>query len=213
MKPTLLFDFDGTIADSITPLVTIFNELAEKHHLPRKIKKEDISLLRQLHLQQVLQAFHIPVLQIPSLLYEGRKKFAQKIASLKPIEGIKDSLAKLKKEGATLGIVTSNSEQNVKTFLKANNIDSFDFIHSEKGLFGKDRVLIHVISHYKLSKKQTLYIGDELRDIDAARKAGIAIVSVTWGANAKEALAKEHPDYIIDRPSQLEQLITHTSDL
>ncbi len=198
-----LFDFDGTVADSITTLVNIFNELADLYHLPRKIKKEDLQHLRQIHLHQIIKDFQIPSSKIPFLLYEGRKKFSQQIPLLQPIKGIKQALSSLKAQGMTLGIVTSNSKGNVYAFLKKNHLELFDFIYSEKGLFGKDKVLKHLLQTYKFPLEHTFYIGDEIRDIDAARKTGLKIISVTWGANDKEALIKATPDYLVDKPSEL----------
>jgi phosphoglycolate phosphatase len=51
-----------------------------------------------------------------------------------------------------------------------------------------------------------MYIGDEVRDIDAAKKAEVAAVSVTWGYNTEEVLTKNNPKIIIKTPSELSLL-------
>ncbi|MFZ1324135.1 MAG: HAD hydrolase-like protein, partial [Candidatus Saccharimonadales bacterium] len=54
-----------------------------------------------------------------------------------------------------------------------------------------------------LKRKDTVYIGDETRDIQAARMAFIRAVSVTWGFNTRRILEKQRPAYLIDTPEEL----------
>ena len=53
------------------------------------------------------------------------------------------------------------------------------------------------------------FVGDEVRDIEAGKKVGINTIAVSWGYNTKSALDKEHPDYLIDFPLELEKIILH----
>ena len=59
----------------------------------------------------------------------------------------------------------------------------------------------------KLSKSDVYFVGDEVRDIEAGKKAGIKTIAVSWGYNTKDALAKEQPDYIIDTPLDLKTVV------
>ncbi len=79
----------------------------------------------------------------------------------------------------------------------------FDFISVGSGLFGKRRTLNKVIKQHNLKKDDILYVGDEVRDIEASRGVGIAVASVTWGYNSRKVLQAYGPDYLIDQPQEL----------
>jgi phosphoglycolate phosphatase len=66
----------------------------------------------------------------------------------------------------------------------------------------RQRVLTQVLKKQKIDKTEAIYVGDEIRDIEAAQKVGMKIISVTWGFNAKESLQKFHPDALADTPDE-----------
>jgi phosphoglycolate phosphatase len=53
-----------------------------------------------------------------------------------------------------------------------------------------------------------LYVGDEVRDIVACKKAGVKIAWVDWGYDLKEAVADEKPDYLISNPLEIISIVT-----
>jgi phosphoglycolate phosphatase-like HAD superfamily hydrolase len=121
------------------------------------------------------------------------------------------ALKELKKAGFSLGIITSNSEKNVKNFLEINEIfDIFDFIHSGRNLFGKDKVIKQLFKKKKIAKNSIIYVGDETRDIEMAKKIGIPIIAVSWGFNAKEILGALGPNKMIDNPKDLLECVKKT---
>ncbi len=84
----------------------------------------------------------------------------------------------------SLGILTSNSSENVISWLEIHKIGHlFDFIHAESSYFGKKHILKKLTKSYKMDSSQTFYVGDETRD--SARKCNIA---VTWGLTQKQLL-------------------------
>lgn len=201
----LLFDFDGTIADSLDMVVTIYNSFAKKYHLPTMTSKKKEEL-RGLSAREVISQITISKLLLPKIILEGKKEFARNLPLIKPFPELQRVMAELAKE-CRMGIVTSNDSTNVKQFLLSNNLDYFDFIYSDKSLFGKGKVIKNVLKKYNFKKEHVIYVGDEVRDIDAAREAGIKIASVTWGFNTRESLAKSKPDRLIDSPHDLKKLI------
>jgi phosphoglycolate phosphatase len=52
-----------------------------------------------------------------------------------------------------------------------------------------------------------IYVGDETRDIEAARKIQIQVIAVSWGFNSREVLAEQKPDFLISHPSQLIEVV------
>ena len=77
---------------------------------------------------------------------------------------------------------------------------SLDFIYSANTLFGKDKIIKKLIKQYQLPLERTYYVGDETRDIEAAKKSNVQVVAVTWGFNSADVLARYKPDYLIDNP-------------
>ncbi len=198
---TIIFDFDGTIADSYLVTFRIYNELATKYNL-KPIPDGDISILRTMKPFELLSYFEIPFYKIPFLLVEGRSLFKKYVHELEPIPGITDVLKKLHKT-YKLGILTSNNEENVQYFLKRHKLELFAFVHSEKNLFGKDTALKHLLEEYNLEQSKTIYVGDEVRDIQSCQKIDMSIISVAWGFNEVGVLGKQKPSYLIQRPEEL----------
>ena len=97
-------------------------------------------------------------------------------------------------------------KKDIKVFLKNNGLNFFGFIYTESNLFGKGRALNNLLIKHRLDPEETIYIGDEVRDIEAAKKAGIKIISVSWGFNSAKLLQKAKPDFLINKPKELLQL-------
>ena len=103
-----------------------------------------------------------------------------------------------------MGIVSSNSEANIRTCLRSNNVEQwFEFVVGYSRLLGKQRVLRRVLRQTGLECRDVLYVGDEVRDIVAAQHAGVDVAAVTWGINSQGILAEHTPTYLIDRPEEL----------
>ena len=79
----------------------------------------------------------------------------------------------------------------------------FDFIVSEKTLFGKDKALRKIMKKFALDTRGVVYVGDEPRDIVASRKADISVIGVSWGLAGVDGLGKTPPDILVHHPSEL----------
>ena len=200
-KLTLIFDFDGTIADSLKDLEG-FVRLAFRELKSREITKEEIYCLRNQSLKDAFRKLDVPLIKLPFLL----KKHGQTdrdYGRMKPILGMKKALASLRNTGIELGILTSNSKEKVDEFVRANDMDIFDFIYWGGHLFGKAQKIKRILKTRKLDPKNVIYIGDEVRDMTAAKKAGIKSGAVCWGLNTEEILKKQEPDFIFRKPQDL----------
>lgn len=201
MKKVILFDFDGTIADSFESFFGIINKLSKKYHF-RSVRREDLNQLRTKSALDLLKEFNISWYKIPFIARDFKHLQQEEIDRLKPIKGIAPVLQRLKNT-YTLGIVTSNSRKNVEAFLKKNNCDVFTYVYTDSSFFGKDKMINGFLKKYSFAKEDVLYVGDEIRDIQACKKAGIAVIAVSWGFNVKKGLAKYNPAYLIDSPKDL----------
>jgi phosphoglycolate phosphatase len=203
----VLFDFDGTIADTHDALLEIVNDLAEEFgYTP--IDAIQLEILKNLGSMEVVKYSKISPLKIPFILKRLKKELAKKMAQLKPYHNIDTVLYQLKQQGYLVGIVTSNLKENVLTFLRKNDLEkAFDIIHAGTTIFGKNKMINRVLREYHLKVEEVIYVGDETRDIIAANKSHIVMISVAWGFNSPAALAKYHPDFLIQYPQELLEVI------
>jgi phosphoglycolate phosphatase len=205
-KKVALFDFDGTIAASIHTGVEIFNEMAREQGF-LEITPEKIPALREKGAREAARELGIPHLKIPMVVRRLRKGLKTHIATVAPVAGIKPILVALKKNGCELGIVTSNSKANVRAFLRNNKLEIFDYIRTSSGIFYKAAAIRRTVARHRLTSHEIIFVGDEIRDVIAARKNKMTVVAVTWGANSKKGLEKENADFIVDTAEELAAIL------
>lgn len=211
LMKTIIFDFDGTIANSMELLADSASHISQELG-GKEITEDDIEGLRNSTIYEIFQFFQISILKIPLLAKKLKKRMGEKIDDLDPIEGIVPVLHQLKGAGFTMGMLTSNSLSNVKKFLAKHELDIFDFVQCDSAVLGKDRALKKIMRSKGFSPEETIYVGDEVRDIEGAQGAGIKVISVGWGLNGDEVLKKHNPDYfIIDPADLLKILVLHNS--
>lgn len=206
MLKTFIFDFDGTLADTFELNLQIVNLWAKKYgYIPVQI--DELDSLRTKTIRQIFAERHIPILKLPFIVRDIRSSMIDKIPEIKPFDGLATVLAELKQREISLCVITSNSTENVEAFLKNNGIQFFKHIYSAKDTFGKDKVISKFMKQFGIDPQEAVYVGDEVRDIEAAHKAGIKIASVTWGYNAESILKTYQPDYLIRKPQELISII------
>ena len=199
----ILFDFDGTIADTYQAIASITNQLSTEFGY-KAFNQEELLLLKNLSSREIVRRSEISLFKLPFLLRRVRSELSKEIAELESIQGIDQVLLKLKNLGYILGIVTSNNQENVDTFLAKNQLAHlFDYVYSGTAVFGKHRVINQAIRQHGLDKTDVIYVGDETRDIRSARKSRISVIAVSWGFNATKILSEHQPDYLVDHPSEL----------
>ena len=203
----VIFDFDGTIADTYQAIVDITNSLASEFGY-KSLSQEEISFLKNLSSREIIKQSEISLFKLPFLVKRVQKELGKQIRELSPIPGTKEVLKELNNQGYILGIVTSNIESNVTAFLQKNQLANyFSFILSGTTIFGKHRIINKVIKQYHLDSKEIIYVGDETRDIRSARKSNVGIIAVGWGFNSIQVLAEHNPDYLVLNPGELLQII------
>jgi len=198
---TIIFDFDGTIADSFPFVFEIVKELAPKYGY-EPLKVEEIELLRELSFQEIIKKYNIGPVKLVRMTLDAHAANARRMTETKLFSGMVETLKGLKHEGYQLAIMSSNSKKNILSFLSINKLDMFDNVDTSISLFGKGKKLQRIIKKLGLKNSDVIYVGDEARDIDAAKEAGIRIISVDWGYNKPEIL-KENNDIVVSSPAEL----------
>lgn len=205
-KKTVIFDFDGTLANSVELLFNLFNEHAEEFGYD-KATWDEISALRRMSYKNAMKHKGVKVRHLPRMIITIGREMRQRMDEVSPYDGIVEVLENLQKDGYSIGVLTSNQAALVKDFFDAHNFPSFNFIVSEKTLFGKDKAIKRVLKRYELDQSEVVYVGDEPRDVAASHKAGIRIVGVTWGVGGPEGFEKQPPDVQVSKTSKLEKAI------
>lgn len=199
----IIFDFDGTIADTYQVVIKIVNSLSgEFGYQPLDDKTQ--KLLRNLSSKEIIKKSGISLFKLPFLAKRVQLELGNYIQDIDSFEGIADVLRSLKQQNYHLGIVTSNVQENVEIFLKRQNLSGvFDFVFASTTIFGKHRIINRAVKNLQLSKKNVVYVGDETRDIRSARKSGVGIISVDWGFHSSQLLNQHYPDALATAPSDI----------
>jgi phosphoglycolate phosphatase len=199
----LIFDFDGTLADTKSAVIQIYNNLAVEYH----VKEIKFDADTDKPLQDILKDLNISQFKTLKIISSIKKELQAVLHSLKAFDGICDLLMDLKSQNRRLFIISSNDSLVIKNFLLNNHIDCFEHIHSDSTLFGKHHLIKKLMLSYKLDPSETVYIGDEIRDIISSQKAKIKTIAVSWGYQNRNVLAKYKPDKIVSKPSEISDII------
>lgn len=197
----LIFDFDGTIGDTFADGFEILNKLAVEFGF-RQLSREDIPKARDMRTRQLMKFLGIPTTKMSRIAHRGSQELTSRIQTVKPCEGVPEVLRELHRDGYLLGIVTSNTESNVQTFLRNHDLEIFDFIRCSSKLLGKAREIRIALKLQKMLPEDVLFVGDETRDVEAATKTHIRMAAVTWGYNSRTALEGLKPDFVFERPEE-----------
>lgn len=206
MIKNVIFDFDGTIVNSRGLIVRLYNELAERYGF-KYIQENEIEQLSELSIPDRCKALGVPVHRVPQLGLQAKTRYQHLIGELESNPGLKELIAKLKEAGYNLTIISSNLEPSIRSFLLHNKIGEFDSVYSARNFFGKHRTIHSFLKKNSIPVNEAIYIGDELRDIEACRRIGIPIITVAWGYDSEKLLEHSNPDYMAYRPEDVVQAI------
>lgn len=204
-KRLIIWDFDGTLADTAHLSLAIFNQLARERGF-RPV--DDPSTARRIPTREFLKRHGIRFWQAPGLMRIFLARLATAIAEVELFPRIPELLRALHARSREMGVLSSNCEANIRDCFERYGVASlFQFVDGQVSLFGKHRRLAGLCRAHKVPPSEVLYIGDEARDVEACRKAGIDMVAVTWGYHAVELLQSEQPTYLVDSVEQLHDLL------
>lgn len=150
------------------------------------------------------------MVRLPKLLAESHTAFTHFIQQTHPFIGMKEILSKLS-QTKNLVIVSSNSKQNIQTFIDQHDFHFFEAIYGNASLFGKEALISKVIRKHHIGVDQALYIGDESRDAHACERIGLEMIGVSWGYEDRSLLLLTNCLDVVDTTSQLKQLFFPTN--
>ncbi len=201
MKPRfelIIFDFDGTLADSFPWFTGELNQVAKRWGF-RAVADSEMDTLRYMSAGAVLRYLGVARWQLPWVAGDIRARMGRDIERIRLFAGVPEMLDALTGSGLRLAIASSNDEANIARVLGPRLLGKLVALECNAALSRKDARLKRLLRRSRTAAPKTVYVGDEVRDIDAARRAGIASGAVTWGYNHPAALAAEHPDLLFHR--------------
>ena len=211
----VIFDFDGTISETTDVLAKFWNEyLASKWKL-RKILNEDMENMRNMSAVEKIKFLRIPFYKLPFVVTSARKNFSKYMDEFSVFSGFKTLCQKFLDKGLKLAIVSSNKEENIRKYLTKNNIDFFADVFCDKGrsLFVKHKTLKSFLKKHEIAPENAVYVGDESRDVVACKKAGIGVISVTWGWDSRDVLELVNPQNLVDTSEELYEKVAEILNL
>jgi phosphoglycolate phosphatase len=187
-----IFDLDGTLADSFPWFARELNGVADTFGF-RRVADGEIEALRRLPPRVLLKRLGVPLWKLPRIAAHMRRMKSAAISGIPLFPGAGGMLRALHGGGVRLALVTSDHEANARAQL--GDVAAL-FSHYECGaaLFGKAQKFRRVLRQAGVAPAAAIAIGDEIRDIEAARAAGIACGAVTWGYADPAALKAAGPD-------------------
>ncbi len=189
----VIFDFDGTLADSLPWFISIVNQLAE-HHKFKRIETREHTLLRGYDARRVIEHLGIPMWRIPLIARDLRQRMAQDLQSIALFNGVDRLLRDLSGRGVALAITSSNSPENIRRVLGADNAALIQRYECGASLFGKGKKFRKLLREFAVSPAEAICIGDEIRDLQAARTERIPFGAVSWGYTTPHSFAACSPD-------------------
>jgi phosphoglycolate phosphatase len=201
-----IFDFDGTLADSLPWFRTVFQDLIAKFDLA-PVSAEELEGLRGRSGREIIARLNMPMWKLPAISRDMRRRKLGAANQISLFDGVPQLLADLKSRGIHTAIVSSDSEASVRQVLgpSAALIARFDCGAS---LFGKHHKFKRVAKHLGARPSEILCIGDELRDIDAAKAAGMDSGAVAWGYALPAALQAARPTHFFGSIEEIGQTLS-----
>jgi phosphoglycolate phosphatase len=198
----VVFDFDGTLCDSGDWFLSVVDDLARAFRF-RTVKPEEVEMLRNRSSREVIEYLGIARWKMPFLAWYVRRLVGRNVGQIELFPGTPDMLEQLRAMGVRIALVTSNSEANARGILGPRHAAQIDWFACGSSLFGKAPKFRKVLRKLGIEAGDALAIGDETRDVDAAREVGMRAGSVLWGYAAEKLLVKMKPDALFRSPQDI----------
>lgn len=209
MKQAIIFDFDGTIADSFEYVFNFLWGQARKDYVP---EKAEVDSYRHMHMRDMARKMGIAWWRLPALYFRGRKQMNDRVADVKPFPGMVEQIRSLHEADYTLYILSASSRRTIRHFIKHYDLhDCFRAVYAGAVPFGKEPLIRRMVRHQHLKSIDCWMVGDLGTDALAAKSQGMRSIAVSWGFDEHESLVKA-ADYVVDTPDEISKIIIANTD-
>jgi phosphoglycolate phosphatase len=199
--PLVIFDFDGTLADSFPWVVRTVDEVADRFKF-RRLREGELDELRFCDAREVMKRLGVPRWKVPMIARYVRTRMAQDVAQIDLFPGAGAMLDELAAAGLRIAVVSANGEPTIRTVL-GPHARGVTAIAGGVSLFGKRGKLLRMSRLTGIAPDRAIVIGDELRDLNAAGAARMAFGAVSWGLTRPEALEARQPQALFRQMSDI----------
>jgi phosphoglycolate phosphatase len=199
-----IFDFDGTLADTFPVFRDVFETVIDRYTL-RRPTAEEVQWLRTQPTADILRWLGVPMWQLPAIMRFARTRMQARASEITLFPGVAALLSQLSAADTRIAVVSSNAERTIRTVLGPTLMAEVCALRCGVGLLGKASRLRGVMRREGVDASEVVFVGDEERDIAAARSAGVRAIAVTWGY--AEASALSHADAVCGEVETLAQLL------
>ena len=200
----IIFDFDGTISDSFE---YVAGYLIRASGFEGDMK-EKLSELRGLSMVAIARRQGHSWLSLPRLFIQGRREMRKSIPKLEPFPGMPEVIRKIHAEGHELFMLSSNSVIVLHKFLHRHKLHTYFLeLYGGVSLFGKAPAMRKLMKDQGFEPKDCIYVGDELRDVEASKSVGIKVIAVSWGFAKTTDLENLKPTALVHTPAELLSVI------
>ena len=207
----IIFDWDGTLFDSVGQIVTSLKFAAEQFNQP--LSDEAAQSIIGLGLPEVAQILfpnvpelHDQILQCYGDHYVEHSKHDQWF------EGVAEMLNDLKSQGIQLAVATGKSRRGLDRVLaqtKSTHLFEITRAASETKSKPNPLMLAEILEHTGLSADQAIMVGDSSYDLEMAHNIAMPKVGVSYGVHTPEILSQYNPIAIVDDVAMLHQTLNH----
>jgi phosphoglycolate phosphatase len=184
----VVFDFDGTLADSFAGFLGAIDAAAAEHGF-RPLDPRRHAEYRAMPPRALLRELGLPLWKVPAVSATMRRALGLQAGQVPLFEGATGLLRALRRHGIRTAIVSSNSQANVERVLSHKYAAMIDHFGCGATIFGKRRMLRAALAALDIAPAQVLCVGDEIRDAQAAASLGLDFGGVEWGFATPAALA------------------------
>ncbi|MFB0488929.1 phosphoglycolate phosphatase [Methylobacterium sp. OAE515] len=201
----IVLDFDGTLADSFDWFCSVLNGVADRYRF-RRVEAHEVEELRLQGARAIVAHLGIPRWKLPLIARHMHALAARDAARIALFPGVTAMLAEIAEAGVPLAILSSNRRETVRRVLGPGNAARIDAYACRASIFGKARRLKALLARTGIAADRALCIGDEIRDLEAARALGCPFGAVAWGYTDPRALAALGPEYVFSEPAEIARL-------
>ena len=208
MIRNIIFDFDGTLADTAAGILATEREMLRRMDLPEPAQAQMCSAIGLPLPESLRRGCNIPAERVDEAVLLYRALFFDYAPQhIIIFDGVKETLAAFRDKGLRLAIATSRSSNSLDVILTTHGLDGCfpERVTADQGIKAKPApdMVLHLLRKMGLRPEETLVVGDTTFDLEMGKGAGCLTAGVSYGNHSREQLSTVQPDWIVDRFDEL----------